>query len=107
MAKQPHPFDVVSDELQSWLDEESKYYIQALVGDYQAPFAAQVSEKEKLDYYRRQVFVMNPDGTPNYEQPNPEGRKQLIERVGIDGYASIIKAVGPNTTLMDLDAGEV
>lgn len=107
MAKQPHPFDAVSDELQTWLEEESKYYVQALVGDYQSPFAAQVSEQDKLDYYRRQMYVMNPDGTPNYEQPNQEGRKKLIERVGIDGYATISKAVGPNTTFDDLDSGEI
>lgn len=106
VARKPHPFDSVSDEILHWLDSESKYYVSALVGDYQSPFAAQVSEKDKLDYYRRQVYMINPDGTPNYEQPNKEGRDQLIKRVGIEGFATVMKAVGPATKLTDLDTFE-
>ena len=101
MPKQPHPFDSVSDEIMHWIDEESKYYVQALVGDYQSPFAAQVSEKEKLVFYKRQVFMQNPDGTPNYDQPNQAGRDKLIDRVGIDGFSTIMKAVTSSTPVTD------
>ncbi len=105
VARKPHPFDSVSDEIMNWLENESKYYVSAMVGDYQSPFAAQVSEKDKLDYYRRKVYNINPDGTPNYDQPNKEGRDTLIKQVGIEGFADIMKAVGPRTTLADLDPG--
>ena len=86
-----HPLDGVADELAQWLESESKWYAGAIKGDYAAPFAAKASESEKLEYYRRQFYTQEPDGTINYEKPNLQGRQALIQRIGIDqreNYAS-------------------
>lgn len=90
-----HPWDEVSDELLTWLTEEPEYYVEALRSGHQTPFSADVSEQDKLDYYRRQVFMQNPDGSINFDEPNGEGRDMLIKRVGIDGYAQIMSQVMP------------
>jgi hypothetical protein len=51
-----------------------------------APFAAQLTEADKLRYYTRQLF--NPDGTPNMQ-----GRAQEMQRLGPEGFALVYKAV--------------
>jgi hypothetical protein len=90
-----HPWDLVSEDLKNWLETEPQYYIDQLKGGFRSPFSADVSEQEKLDYYRRQVFMQHPDGTPDYSKPNQAGRDMLMKRVGIDGYTQIIGAVMP------------
>ena len=86
-------------DLTHWLETEPDYYIEALRGGYRAPFSANVSEAQKLDYYRRQVFMQNPDGTPDYTKPNEAGRDMLLKRVGVDGYTQILHAVMPRRGL--------
>lgn len=95
MPQTPHPFDEIADEITSWLTEESDYYVEALKGGHRSPFSADVSERDKRAYYERQVFMQNPDGSINYEQPNKDGRDMLIKRVGIKGYTDIMATVMP------------
>jgi hypothetical protein len=92
-----HPFDEIADEVLTWLNEEPEYFIEALRGGHQTPFSADVSESQKMDYYRRQVFMQNPDGSVDFTKPNGEGRDLLIKRVGIKGYTDIMSQVMPNS----------
>lgn len=92
-----HPYDGVADELLGWLQTESKYYADAMRGGSgtRAPFSAQTSEAEKLDYYRRQMYMTGPDGTIHYDQPNQQGRANLMQRLGVDGYTQVYHATKP------------
>src|SRR5688500_6251129 len=92
-----HPYDEVADEILDWLQTEPDYFIEALRGGKQTPFSADVSEAQKMDYYRRQVFQMNPDGSVDYSKPNGDGRDLLIKRVGIKGYTEIMSQIMPNS----------
>lgn len=95
MANQS-PYDSVASDLLGWLQTESKWYAdQMRGGDSRAPFAAETSEQEKLDYYRRQMFQSHPDGTILYDKPNTEGRNNVMQRLGIDGYTQVYNAVKP------------
>ena len=94
-----HPWDLAAQDLTDWLENEPDYYIQALRAGYRTPFAADVSEQQKLDYYRRQIFMQNPDGTPDYSRPNTTGRDMLLRRVGVEGYTQIMSAVMPRQGL--------
>lgn len=94
-----HPWDLAAADLTHWLENEPDYYIAALKGGYRSPFSANTSEQQKLEYYRRQVFMQNPDGTPDYSKPNNQGRDMLIKRVGVDGYTQIMSAVMPRRGL--------
>lgn len=102
-----HPFDEAASEIANWIKDESAWYADALRGGYNAPFAAPVSEQEKLDYYRRQVFMTNPDGTPNYEQPNTQGREMLMKRLGIPGYTRVMAAALPRGREVEQDSEEL
>jgi hypothetical protein len=93
MAESRHPWDDAADSIIEWLENESEYYVEALKGGHAAPFSAPVNEAQKLDYYRRQVFATNPDGSVNPDQPNTEGREMLIKRLGIPGYTQVMAAV--------------
>lgn len=90
-----HPWDLAAMDLTHWLQTEPEYYVEALKGGYRTPFAADVSEADKLAYYRRQIFMQNPDGTPDYSKPNEQGRDMLMRRVGIEGYTQIMAAAMP------------
>jgi len=94
-----HPWDLAALDIQHWLTNEPAYYVDALKGGYKTPFAADVNEQQKLDYYRRQVFMQNPDGSPDYSRPNESGRQMLIKRIGIDGYTQVMGAVMPKPGL--------
>jgi len=97
--------DEVADEILHWLEEEPDYYIEALRGGHQTPFSAEVSEPQKLEYYRRQVFMQNPDGSVDFDKPNGEGRDMLIKRVGIKGYTDIMSQVMPKRGLRVVEDG--
>jgi hypothetical protein len=108
-----HPFDEAVSEILDWLTDEPAYYAEALRGGHAAPFGADVTEAQKLEYYQRQVFATHPDGSINYDQPNPQGRDMLIKRVGIPGYTQIMAAVMPKrsaglaaSTALDSSAAE-
>jgi hypothetical protein len=96
MVDTTHPYDGVANELLDWLTTESQWYANALRGGDRAPFSAETSEREKLDFYRAQMFQVAPDGTVQYDTPNAQGRQNLINRLGIDGYSRIYQAVRPS-----------
>ena len=78
--------DDVATDLAVWIDETANAIALALAPTGRAPFAATVSEDEKLQYYRAQLF--NPDGTPNMS-----GRTQEMRRLGPEGFTQVYKAV--------------
>jgi hypothetical protein len=78
--------DAVANDLAIWLDQESTRIAAAMAPQGSAPFAAQLSEEQKLQYYRAQLF--NADGTPN-----TQGRAQQIARLGPEGFTQVYKAV--------------
>lgn len=81
-----NPLDVMAEELAEWADNISTRIAEGIKGGFNAPGAAQISERQKLAFYTRQMF--NADGTPNYQ-----GRQQLMERLGADGFAEVFKDV--------------
>jgi hypothetical protein len=99
MPGSAHPWDGISDDITDWLTSETDYYVDALKMGHRAPFAANTSEKEKRDYYARQVFTPRPDGSLDYSKPNNPGRDILLKRLGIEGYTQVIQSVMPSQTL--------
>lgn len=99
MPDRPHPLDGVADDLFSWMEGEVDYYVGALQGNSRAPFSAQTSEKDKADYYRRQMFMTAPDGTIQYDKPNAQGRDRLLKSYGTRTYSEIWEAVRPKQGL--------
>ncbi len=95
MPNSPHPYDGIAQDLFDWLTGEVDYYVEALKGGHRAPFAADTSEQQKREYYLRQMFNQNNDGTPNYASPNSQGRDTLLNRLGTAGYAQVAKSVMP------------
>lgn len=91
-----HPFDGIADELFDWMNEEVQYHVEAIRGGYRSPFSAPVSEKDKKDFWSRQMFQSKPDGTILYDQPNQQGRDQVLKQYGVQAYADILKSVRPS-----------
>lgn len=92
-----NPLDGIADELFGWMDSEVSYYVDALKGgpNGRAPFAANASEAERHDYFTRKMFVQDPDGTTHYDQPNAEGRAELMSQLGPQQYAETYDLVKP------------
>lgn len=90
-----HPLDGLSDELFDWMNGEVSYYVEALRGGYRSPFSAGVTEADKLDYWRRQLFQVAPDGTVQYDKPNAQGRDKLLKDHGLQTYVQVFNAVKP------------
>lgn len=88
MAQQSYLEDVV-EEATKWLEEMPQLIADLLKVNGRSPFGAPATEAEKLAYYRTQFF--NPDGTPN--QP---GRQAELQRLGIDGYVAVLRALTKN-----------
>jgi len=78
--------DAVATDLAVWLDQTSTQIAAAMAPQGVAPFAAPLSETDKLEYYRNQLF--NPDGTPNLA-----GRNAQIQRMGPEQFTQVYKAV--------------
>jgi hypothetical protein len=78
--------DEVAIDLASWIDNTAEEIALAMAPRGQQPFAAQMSDKQKLDYYTSRLF--NPDGSPNMQ-----GRTQELQRLGPEGFANVYKAV--------------
>jgi len=96
VADRENAMDGVAEELLGWLTTESSWYANALRGrSGRSPFAANASEAEKLDYYRRQMFGSTPDGQILYDKPNVQGRQNLMARLGVSGYSEVYNAVRP------------
>lgn len=78
--------DRVTEELAAWIDQMANEMAEAMSAGGTAPFAAQLTESQKLDYYLAKLF--NPDGTPNLQ-----GRAGEMQRLGPEGFSSVYKAV--------------
>jgi hypothetical protein len=78
--------DSVANDLALWLDQESTRIAAAMAPQGVAPFAADLSEEQKLQYYRDMLF--NPDGSPNLQ-----GRNQEMQRLGPQSFTMVYKAV--------------
>jgi len=76
----------VASDLAIWIDQTSTKIALAMSPGGLAPGAAALSEQQKLQYYRDQLF--NPDGTPNMQ-----GRDAQIQRLGPQGFTLVYKAV--------------
>lgn len=86
MTRQPNMLTIVAQDLADWLDMVAEQLADGLTAGGQAPFAADLTEKQKLEYYVSQLF--NPDGTPNLQ-----GRAKEMQRLGAEGFAATYKAV--------------
>ena len=82
----PTILDQVANDLAIWLDTTSSQIALAMAPQGIAPFAAPLSETQKLEYYRDQLF--NPDGTPNLQ-----GRAQQMQRLGPQSFRTVYQAV--------------
>lgn len=86
MPKRVNQLDLIATDLAEWIDQMANQISAAMLGGAAAPFAARLTEDQKLDYYSRQLF--NPDGSPNQA-----GRNQEIARLGPQGFRTIYSAV--------------
>jgi hypothetical protein len=91
-----HPFDSVADQTLEWIQETSDYAVEALRGGYRTPFSANITEAQKLDYYRRKLFAQNPDGSYDFSKPNLGERDKLLKKLGTKSYAEIMTTVLPH-----------
>lgn len=99
-AQRRHPWEEIAEEVVRFMDEEPPIVAEAFRYEGRAPWAANVSEDEKLLFFGAQVF--HPDGSPNQE-----GRARLMEQYGPDNYAAIMAAVldrGPAVAAVPDDA---
>jgi len=85
MPGKPNPLDEIANDLALWIDQTSSEIALAFAPT-RAPFSADVSEEQKLEFYRARLF--NPDGTPN-----AQGREEEFQRLGSDSFAQVYKAV--------------
>jgi hypothetical protein len=77
--------DDVANDLALWIDDSANKIALAFAPG-RAPFAADLTEEQKLDYYTRALF--NPDGSPNQQ-----GRNREVTRLGVEGFGAVYKAV--------------
>jgi hypothetical protein len=80
------PYDLIATDLAYWLEDMSDQLAAAMAPQGVAPFAALLTEGQKLEYYRAQLF--NPDGSPNMS-----GRTQEMNRMGPQGFRQVYTAV--------------
>jgi len=85
MPGKANPLDDIANDLALWIDQTSTEIALAFAPT-RSPFSADVSEEQKLEYYRQRLF--NPDGSPN-----AAGRDQEMQRLGSDGFAQVYRAV--------------
>jgi hypothetical protein len=86
VRKSTNTLDLVAEDLAEWIDTMANQLAEAMSLGGNAPFAAVLTEQQKLDYYTAQLF--NPDGTPNLQ-----GRAAQMQRLGPEGFALVYKAV--------------
>lgn len=86
MRSSTNILDLVANDLASWLDEVGTQLAEAMSSGGAAPFAAQLTEQQKLDYYRQALF--GPDGSPNLQ-----GRAKEMARLGPENFSMVFRAV--------------
>jgi hypothetical protein len=79
-------YDLIAEDLAQWLNDMSTSLAVAFSPQGVAPFAAPISEQQKLNYYSSQLFM--PDGTPNQQ-----GRDAELQRLGPIGFRTVYRAV--------------
>jgi len=77
--------DDISDDLANWIDSTATDVALAFA-PARAPFSANITEDQKLEFYRTRLF--NPDGTPNVQ-----GRQEELQRLGPEGFGAVYQAV--------------
>src|SRR5215471_9319938 len=85
MPGPPNFLDGIADDLAKWIDQTADQVALAFAPG-RAPFSANISEEQKLEYYRSRLF--NPDGSPN-----TQGREAEFQRLGPQGFAQVYKAI--------------
>jgi len=75
----------VANDLALWIDQTATEVALAFAPG-RAPFAANLTEQQKLEFYSRQLFF--PDGSPNVQ-----GRAQQVQRLGPEQFAQVYQAV--------------
>lgn len=78
-----HMWDKVTDDLVGWITNESDWYINAIKGSGEAPFAQPLSEQQKKEYYKTQIYKEN-------GEPNEQGRQEVLQRIGINNYVPLL-----------------
>jgi hypothetical protein len=78
--------DSVATDLAEWIDRTANEIALAMTPRGVAPFAATLSNQQKLEYFTAQLF--NPDGSPNLQ-----GRSTWIGRLGPEGFADVYRIV--------------
>lgn len=86
MRQSTNTFDLIANDLASWIDATATQMAEALMAGGTAPFAAQITEDDKLRYYTSRFF--NPDSSPNLQD-----RAQEMQRLGPENFALVFKAV--------------
>lgn len=86
MSGRVETYDLIAADLAQWLDTMSTSLAVAMSPQGIAPFAAPISEQQKLAYYSSQLF--NADGTPN-----DAGRNAELQRLGPIGFRTVYRAV--------------
>lgn len=81
-----HYLDYLADDLYEWVQAEIEALTDAFQAGGRSPFAAPVSEAQKLAFYQRALFTKT-------GEPNQAGRAATLARVGVDGYVQIMRAV--------------
>lgn len=79
-------FDQVADVMADWLESESDQIAESIGAGGSAPFAAVLTEQQKIDYYTSQLF--NPDGTPNVQ-----GRAEEMARLGSKQFTDVYRKI--------------
>lgn len=85
-----HYLDELSDDLYEWIEDMADAMVLAFRPGGRAPFAAQVTEQQKLAYYRD--LLLNKDGSSNQS-----GVAQTLARVGPDGLVEILTTLNKAT----------
>lgn len=86
MPDRVEPYTQIAEDLAQWLESTSTALAVAISPQGIAPFAAPISEQQKLVYYSSQLFM--PDGTPN-----EQGRTAELQRLGPIGFRTVYRAV--------------
>lgn len=87
--------EAVAERIVAWIERVSDDVAGAILESPIAPEVVQLSRREMRRYYRTDPEIQGqlwlPDGTPN-----DQGRKQLLEQLGPDGYEALALAQVPD-----------
>lgn len=81
-----HWLDVIADEAFQIMKDDEDYIVKALRAGTLPPGAANLTEKQKLDVYKR--YLLNPDGTWNEQH-----QAALFSHLTPEDYVAVINAL--------------